>query len=118
MNLLALPDDEARALGVNVSRVRIVVIASATLVTAASVALAGVIGWIGLIVPHIARLLAGPGFARVLPLSALLGAGFMVVVDTLCRTAVEGELSPGIVTALVGTPVFIGLLAVSARRAP
>ncbi len=118
VNLLALPDDEARALGVDVAKLRFVVIAGATLATAASVAIAGVIGWIGLIVPHMARILAGPGFARVLPISAILGAGFMLAVDTVCRIAIEGELSPGIVTALIGTPVFIVLLAVSARRTP
>lgn len=118
VNLLALPEDEARALGVDVARVRWVVVAGATLMTSAGVAIAGVIGWIGLVVPHIARLLAGPGFARVLPLSAILGAGLMLVVDTLCRVAVEGELPPGVVTALVGTPAFIALLAASARRTP
>jgi iron complex transport system permease protein len=118
VNLLALPDDEARALGVNVPRLRVVVIAAATLVTSAAVAVAGVIGWVGLIVPHAARLLTGPGFARVLPVSALLGAAFLLLVDTLCRTAFEAELPPGVVTALVGTPAFITLLAAAARRGP
>ena len=117
VNVLALPDDEARALGVNVARTRLVVIVAATLATAAAVAIAGVIGWVGLVVPHAARLLAGPGFARVLPLSALLGAAFLLAVDTLCRTLVPGELPPGVVTAIVGTPAFIGLLAASSRRA-
>jgi iron complex transport system permease protein len=116
VNLLALPEDEARALGVDVARLRLVVIAAATLATSAGVAVAGVIGWIGLVVPHIARLLAGPGFARVLPLSALLGGGIMLIVDTVCRTAVDGELPPGVVTALVGTPAFIALLAASSRH--
>ena len=117
VNVLALPDDEARALGVDVTKTRLVVIAAATLATSAAVAIAGVIGWVGLVVPHAARLLAGPSFARVLPLSALLGAAFLVVVDTLCRTLVRGELPPGVVTALVGTPAFIALLGASSRRA-
>ena len=118
VNLLALPDDEARALGVDATRWRLAVIASATLATSAAVALAGVIGWVGLVVPHAARMLAGPTFARVLPLAALLGAAFLLVVDTVCRTVVAGELAPGVVTALVGTPAFIALLAASSRRAP
>jgi iron complex transport system permease protein len=118
IDLLALPDDEARALGVDVPKLRLAVIAAATLATSAAVALAGVIGWVGLVVPHAARLLAGPGFARVLPVSAILGAGFLLLVDTVCRTAAQGELPPGVVTALVGTPAFIALLAASSRRAP
>jgi iron complex transport system permease protein len=116
VNLLALSEDEARALGVDVAKLRLIVILGATLMTSAGVAIAGVIGWIGLVVPHIARLLAGPGFARVLPLSALLGGGVLLVVDTLCRTVVDGELPPGVVTALIGTPAFIALFAWSARR--
>lgn len=118
VNLLALPDDEARALGADVPRLRLAVIACATLCTSAAVAMAGVIGWVGLVVPHAARMLAGPGFARVLPVSILLGAGFLLLVDTLCRTVTAGELPPGVVTALVGTPAFIALLAASSRRAP
>jgi len=117
IDALALPDDEARALGVDVARLRLAVIACATLATSAAVAIAGVIGWVGLIVPHAARLLAGPGFARVLPLAAILGAGFVLLVDTLCRTLIAGEMPPGVVTALVGSPLFIVLLAASARRA-
>ncbi len=118
VNLLALADDEARALGVDAARLRLVVIAAATLATSASVAIAGVIGWVGLVVPHAARLLAGPGFARVLPLSALLGAAFLLAVDTLCRALTESEVPPGVVTALIGTPAFLALLAFSSRRAP
>jgi iron complex transport system permease protein len=118
VNLLALPDDEARAMGVDAPRLRLWVIAAATLATSAAVAIAGVIGWIGLVVPHAARMLAGPGFARVLPLSALLGAGFLLLVDTVCRIAFAGELPPGVVTAIVGTPAFIALLAASSRRTP
>ena len=118
VNLLALPDDEARALGVDVTRLRLGTVTAATLLTSAAVAIAGVIGWVGLVVPHAARLIAGPGFAGVLPLSALLGAGFLLLVDTLCRTIAQGEVPPGVVTALVGTPVFIALLAASGRRNP
>jgi iron complex transport system permease protein len=118
IDLLALPDDEALALGVDVPKLRLAVIGAATLATSAAVAIAGVIGWVGLVIPHAARLLAGPAFARVLPLSAILGAAFLVVVDTVCRTAAQGELSPGVVTALVGAPAFIALLAAASRRPP
>jgi iron complex transport system permease protein len=116
INVLSLPDDEARALGIDVLRLRIAVIAAATLVTSASVAIAGIIGWVGLVIPHAARLLVGAEFARVLPVSAILGATFLLAVDTLCRTMAGTELPPGVLTALVGTPVFIWLLAVSLRR--
>jgi len=115
MNLLALPDDEARALGVDTRMLRAVVIVAATLMTAAAVALAGVIGWVGLLVPHAARLLVGPDFGRLLPLAMMLGAAFLLAVDTLARTVVAVELPPGVLTALVGTPFFLWLFAVSRR---
>ena len=116
VNLLALPEDEARALGVNTRRLRAAVIAAATLATSASVAVSGIIGWVGLVVPHMARLLVGPEFSRLLPVAALFGAAFMLAIDTLARTAAPIEVPPGILTAVVGTPVFIVLLA-RARRA-
>jgi len=115
IDALGLPEDEARALGVNTGRLRAVVIAAATLMTAAVVALSGIIGWIGLLVPHAARLIVGPAFRRLLPLAMLLGAAFLVAVDTLCRTLSEIEIPPGVLTALVGTPAFLWLFA-SARR--
>ncbi len=116
IDLLALSEDEARSLGLDVSKLRLVVIACATLVTAAAVALAGVIGWVGLVIPHAARLLVGASFARVMPLSLVLGAAFMLAVDTLCRTVAATEIPPGVATAFVGTPVFIALLAATFRR--
>lgn len=116
MDVLALSEDEARSLGVDAARLRLVVIVAATLVTASAVALAGTIGWVGLVIPHAARLLVGAAFARVLPLSLVLGAGFMLAVDTACRTASATEIPPGVVTAFVGTPVFIALLALTFRR--
>jgi iron complex transport system permease protein len=116
IDVLALSDDEARSLGVRVGLLRLAVIVCATLVTAAAVALAGSIGWVGLVIPHAARMLAGAAFARVLPLSIVLGAAFMLAIDTLCRTAFGTEVPPGVATAFVGTPVFIALLAASFRR--
>jgi len=111
MNVMSLPDEEARALGLPTGPLRVVIIAAATLVTSASVATAGIIGWVGLVVPHIARTLVGPDFARLLPVAALLGGGFLLAIDTLARTATATEIPLGILTALVGTPFFIWLLA-------
>jgi iron complex transport system permease protein len=116
IDLLALSEDEARSLGLDVAKLRLVVIVCATLVTASAVALAGVIGWVGLVIPHAARLLVGAGFARVMPLSLVLGAAFMLAVDTLCRTVAATEIPPGVATAFVGTPVFLALLAATFRR--
>jgi iron complex transport system permease protein len=115
INLLALDDEEARALGVETGRIRLAVIAAATLMTSASVAISGVIGWIGLVIPHFARLLVGPDFARLLPTSILLGAGFLLGVDTLARTVAQIEIPLGVLTAFVGTPLFLWQLA-TARR--
>jgi iron complex transport system permease protein len=115
INLLALDDEEARALGVETGRIRLAVIAAATLMTSASVAISGVIGWIGLVIPHFARLLVGPDFARLLPTSILLGAGFLLGVDTLARTVAQIEIPLGVLTAFIGTPLFLWQLA-TARR--
>jgi iron complex transport system permease protein len=83
--------------------------------TAAAVAVSGIIGWIGLIVPHAARLLVGPDFGRLLPLSMLLGAAFLLAVDTLCRSLATIEIPPGVLTAMLGTPLFLWLFAASRR---
>ncbi len=111
MNVMSLPDEEARALGVSTGPLRIAIVAAATLVTSASVATSGIIGWIGLVVPHLARALVGPDFPRLLPASALLGGGFLLFIDTLARTAAPVEIPLGILTAVIGTPFFIWLLA-------
>jgi iron complex transport system permease protein len=115
MNLLALPDDEARALGVDTRRLRTVVVACATLMTASVVAISGIIGWVGLLIPHAARLVVGPDFGRLLPLAMLMGAAFMLAVDTLCRTIASIEVPPGVLTALIGTPFFLWLFALARR---
>jgi iron complex transport system permease protein len=111
INLLALPEDEARALGLHATRLRSAVVTAATIATAASVAVCGIIGWVGLVVPHMARLVAGPEFSRLLPLATLFGAIFMLAIDTLARAATDVEVPPGILTAFIGTPLFIVLLA-------
>ena len=111
MNVMSLPEEEARALGVATGPLRIAIVAAATLTTSASVATAGIIGWVGLVVPHLARSLVGPDFARLLPAAAILGGGYLLLIDTLARSAAEVEIPLGILTAVVGTPFFIWLLA-------
>ena len=110
MNVMSLPDEEARALGAPVALLRLLIVAAATLVTAASVAASGVVGWIGLVVPHLARFLVGPSFARLVPTAALLGGAFLLFIDTLARTLAPIEVPLGILTAVVGTPFFLWLL--------
>lgn len=111
INVLSLGDEEARALGIEAGRTRLVVIAAATLITASVTALAGVVGWVGLIIPHIARMLVGPAFGRLLPASALIGAGYLLIVDTLARSIAQAEVPLGVLTAVIGAPFFVWLLA-------
>jgi iron complex transport system permease protein len=111
LNVMSLPEDEARALGLATGPLRIAIVAAATLVTSASVATSGIIGWVGLVVPHLARALVGPDFPRLIPTAALLGGGYLLLIDTLARTAAPVEIPLGILTAVVGTPFFIWLLA-------
>lgn len=110
MNLLSLNDEEALALGVNIKHLRIIFILSATLMTSATVAITGIIGWIGLVIPHIARLWVGPDFRKMLPTALFLGATFLLLTDTIARTAFPIEIPLGILTAFIGAPFFIGLL--------
>lgn len=110
LDVMSLPEEEARALGAPTTRMRVLVVAAATLVTAASVAAAGIVGWVGLVVPHLARFLVGPSFARLLPAAALLGGGFVLFIDTLARTLATVEIPLGILTAVLGTPFFLWLL--------
>jgi len=111
IGVLSLGDDEARSLGVDVFRLRALVIGAATLMTASVVAVSGVIGWVGLMIPHIARMLVGPNFSRLLPASMLLGASFMLIVDTAARSIARVETPLGILTAVLGAPFFLWLLA-------
>ncbi|MCL4182168.1 MAG: iron ABC transporter permease [Burkholderiaceae bacterium] len=110
INLLSLSDDEAAALGIPVLRLRGAVVAAATLMTAAAVSMSGIIGWVGLVVPHVARLLIGPEFSRLLPMAMLLGAVFLIAADTLARTLAAIELPLSVLTAAVGAPFFLWLL--------
>ncbi|MCX7717926.1 MAG: iron ABC transporter permease [Candidatus Sumerlaeaceae bacterium] len=111
LNVLSLGDDEARALGVNTQRLRLVVVTCSTLMTAVTVAVGGVVGWVGLVIPHVARMLVGPDFRFLLPGALLLGGAYLLLVDALARSALATEIPLGILTSLIGAPVFIYLLA-------
>ena len=110
LNVMALGDDEARSLGVDVKRTRLAVIGCATLLTSASVAVAGMVGWVGLIVPHLARFLVGSDHRVLLPASMLLGATFLVLVDDVCRSIYTTEIPLTILTAILGAPLFVYLI--------
>jgi iron complex transport system permease protein len=111
LDVLALGDGEAASLGVPVARVRLVVVGAATLATAAAVAVGGLIGFVGIIVPHTVRLLAGSSYRVVLPLAALFGGAFLVGADVVARTVLSpAELPIGVVTAFLGAPFFVMVL--------
>lgn len=110
LNLLSLSEDEARSLGINVKRTRLIFILAATLITASSVSICGQIGWIGLIIPHLVRLMVGSNNLYTLPLGISFGAGFMVLIEALSRTVSVIELPISILTAIIGAPIFIILM--------
>ncbi len=110
LNILSFGDEEASALGVNVKVMRLVFIFCATLATSASVAACGMVGWIGLIIPHFMRLLVGPDYHRLLPATALAGGLFLMLVDNITRIFFQVEVAIGILTAIIGAPIFLVLL--------
>ncbi|MGY1751596.1 FecCD family ABC transporter permease [Blastococcus sp. SYSU D01042] len=117
LDVLAVGDDEAASLGVHPGRLRLLVILAASLATASAVAVSGLIGFVGLVVPHIVRRLAGGSYTRVLPLSLLAGGAFLVLADLVARVVLApAELPIGVVTACVGAPFFAALLWAGARR--
>lgn len=110
INILSLGDEEARGLGLRVERTRWLALACVTGITAASVANSGIVGWVGLVVPHFARALVGPDHRALLPAAALLGASYTLLVDTLARSMIAAEIPLGVLTAIIGAPVFMALL--------
>jgi iron complex transport system permease protein len=111
LNVLLLGEEQARHLGIDVETTRLVLLVAASLAAAAAVAVSGIIGFVGLVAPHTVRLLAGPDYRRLLPLSALLGASFLMLADLAARTAVSpGELPVGVITGCLGAPFFLFLL--------
>lgn len=110
LNILSLGDDDVKCLGIDVRNLRLIVIGCSTLLTASCVSVAGIIGWVGLIVPHIARMLVGSNFIALLPGSALIGATYLLLIDDAARGIFKAEIPLSILTALIGAPYFIYLL--------
>ncbi len=110
MNLLTMGEDEARSMGVNTKMTRIIIVFASTLMTAACVSVSGMIGWVGLVIPHFARMVVGNDYRYVLPASGLIGAIFLLIVDNLARNLTTAEIPLGILTSFVGAPLFIYLI--------
>lgn len=110
INLLAMGEEDAKSLGVNTEILKTLIIVSATIATASAVCISGIIGWIGIMIPHIGRLIVGPDHKYLLPISMLIGGAYLVAVDTIARTALATEIPIGILTAIFGAPVFAFLL--------
>jgi iron complex transport system permease protein len=110
INILSFSDEEARSMGINTRQVRTLVILSSTLLTAASVSLCGIISWVGLIIPHISRLLVGPNNRVLFPAALLGGALFMLLVDNCARVIIPGELPVGVLVSFIGAPLFLYML--------
>lgn len=110
LNVLSMGDEEARALGIDTKKLRFIVILCATLITSAAVCISGLVGWVGLIIPQMARMLVGPDHKVMLPASILLGASYLLVVDTICRNISAAEIPISIVTSIIGAPLFLYLL--------
>ncbi len=109
-NVLAMGEEEAQALGVDTGKMRTVIVVCCTMITASSVCISGTIGWVGLVIPHIGRLLVGPNHTRLLPVCLLLGAAYLLMIDDIARLVASVEIPIGILTAIVGAPFFIYLL--------
>jgi len=110
INVMSLGEDEALSLGVDTKKTTIIMITCATLITASAVCISGIIGWIGLVIPHLGRMLTGPDFRTLIPVSAFLGASYLMLIDDLARTLTTTEIPIGVLTALIGAPFFAYLL--------
>lgn len=110
MNLLAMGDEEAQSLGLNPTRLRLLIIAGCTLLTSAAVSVSGIIGWMGLIIPHMARMIVGPDNKILIPASLSFGASFLLLIDNISRAIISIEIPIGILTAIIGVPIFLYLL--------
>ena len=116
MNVLTLGEDEAKSMGINTNLLRLVVIVCATLITAVSVSISGIIGWVGLVIPHFCRMVFGYDYRRIIPAAVLMGGGFLLLVDDFARTIATTEVPLGILTAFVGAPIFAYLLILRGRE--
>ena len=110
LNILSMGEDEAKSLGINTKRLEFVIIITATVLTAFSVSLCGMIGWVGLVIPHLCRMFVGPDFKVLMPAALFTGAAYLVLIDDVCRCLFQVEIPLGIVTSLAGLPFFLYLL--------
>lgn len=110
LNVLSMGDEEARSIGLDTKKLRFIVILAATLITSAAVCISGLVGWVGLIIPQMARMLVGPDHKTMLPATLLLGASYLLIVDTICRDLTATEIPVSIVTSFLGAPIFLYLL--------
>jgi len=110
INILSMGDEDAQTLGINTEKLKLIIIISVTVITASAVCVSGIIGWVGLIIPHVARMIVGPDHKVLLPVSAAIGASYLLLVDSLARTMTTAEIPLGIITAIVGAPFFAYLL--------
>ena len=116
INLLTVSEAEARSMGIETGKLRLVIIICATLMTAGSISVSGMIGWVGLAIPHFCRLIYGQDFRRLIPSSAFMGAAFLMIVDNISRTVTSAEIPLGILTAFIGAPVFMYLIITGGSR--
>ena len=117
INLLTLDEEEAKSLGINVRKYHLIFIVASTLLSAAAVCLGGLIGWVGLMIPHLARALVGVDYRRLIPASAILVGGYLILVDDISRSLLSMELPLGVVTSIMGAPFFIYLIIKRKERA-
>jgi iron complex transport system permease protein len=110
LNVISMGDEEAQTMGINVARKRLIFIIAATLAATSAVAVSGIIGWVGLMVPHLVRMLAGPDHRRLIPLTLAGGATFMILADTAARNLIDFDIPVGIITAIAGAPFFVYLM--------
>ena len=114
-NVLAMGEEEAMALGVDTGKLRTIIIVCCTMITASAVCISGTIGWVGLVIPHVSRVMVGPNHQRLIPISLLMGAVFLLIIDNIARVAASIEIPIGILTAIVGVPFFVYLLSRGGR---
>ena len=110
INVLSLGEEEARSMGINTEQLKFIIISSATIITAACVCMSGIIGWVGLIIPHVGRILVGPDHKKLIPVSLILGASYLLIVDDIARSVISTEIPIGILTAILGAPFFAYLI--------
>jgi iron complex transport system permease protein len=115
INILSMGEEEAKALGVNTDRLRLIIVVCATMITSAAVSVSGVIGWVGLVIPHFGRILVGPDHKILVPTCLSLGGVYLLLMDNIARTATSAEIPIGIITGIIGAPIFAYLLTKGTR---